>query len=40
VETQGREKVALGADEPIVVINLRPMRTGNRLEDKTEGILY
>ncbi|QSQ08119.1 hypothetical protein H0A61_00439 [Koleobacter methoxysyntrophicus] len=35
VETQGREGVVLGADEPVVVINPKPMKAGNRLEEKT-----
>lgn len=35
VETQGREDVVLGADEPVVVMNPRPMKAGNRLEEKT-----
>ena len=28
------------ADEPVLVINLLPMKAGNRLEDKTKGTVF
>jgi hypothetical protein len=40
VETQEREDVVLGADEPIVVNNPKPRKAGNRPEEKTWGTLY
>ena len=34
-ETQGRTKWCEVADDSVVVMKFRPMRAGNRLEDKT-----
>ena len=28
------------ADEPVLVINLLPMKAGNRLEEKTKGTAF
>lgn len=38
-ETQGQSEAVQGADESIVVMKPRPMKPGNRVEDKT-GVIH